>query len=119
MYKDKKKQKAAVRKAVAKHREGITPGITSDTTTIENTKKFLESEGVTDYETPTYPDIIDKLTDPVWRKRLEKICTSFNNSSANKADVYLGVPSEMFTIGGSNNKAYNLVEVCDLVEATR
>ena len=65
---------------MAKHREGITSGITSDTTTIENTKKFLESEGVTDYETPTYPDIIDKLTDPVWRPRLEKICAAFENS---------------------------------------
>ena len=101
MYKDKAKQRKKTAERVKRFRQ---KGVTSD------------EKGVT---LATYPDIIDKLTDPVWRKRLEKICTSFNNSSANKADVYLGVPSEMFTIGGSNNKAYNLVEVCDLVEATR
>ena len=101
MYRDKTKQRKKTAERVKRFRQ---KGVTSD------------EKGVT---LATYPDIIDKLTDPVWRKRLEKICTSFNNSSANKADVYLGVPSEMFTIGGSNNKAYNLVEVCDLVEATR
>ena len=99
MYRDKTKQRKKTAERVKRFRQ---KGVTSD------------EKGVT-----SYPDILDKLTDPVWRKRLEKICTSFNNSSANKADVYLGVPSEMFTIGGSNNKAYNLVEVCDLVEATR
>ena len=112
MYRDKAKQREANRKASKKYRQGMTEGMT----VVE-----IPELGVmpTSDETVGYPDIIDKLTDPVWRKRLEKICTSFNNSSANKADVYLGVPSEMFTIGGSNNKAYNLVEVCDLVEATR
>ena len=27
-----------------------------------------------------YPHILDKLTDPVWRKRLEKLCLAFKES---------------------------------------
>ena len=27
-----------------------------------------------------YPHILDKLTDPTWRKRLEKLCSAFKES---------------------------------------
>ena len=65
----------------------------------------LEKEGITNEETKlasitqiNYPNIIDKLTDPVWRPRLEKICSAFKNSHADSVDVWLGVPEGMFTL---------------------
>ena len=72
MYKDKEKQKEAVRKAVQKHR-GITEGITS-------------TGGI------THPDIIDKLTDPKWRDRIGKVCDAFKVSHHPDYvnDVWLG-----------------------------
>lgn len=87
MYKNKEKQRAAVKKAVQKHREGITQGITS-------------MEGI------TYPDIIHKLTDPYWRKHLEKVCPAFKASSnpSYSKDVWLGDT--------------NLSTVCDWLECT-
>lgn len=85
MYKDKGKQREAVKKAVQRHREGITQGITSE-------------EGI------TYPDILDKLTNPFWRDRLEKICLAFKSSPYIK-DVWLGDT--------------NLSTACDWLECTR
>jgi len=90
MYKDKTKQKEAVRKAVRKHRQGITPeGITT---------KRSNKQGV------TYPHIIDKLTDPAWRAHLESVCQGFARRQDLKECTYLGgVP---------------LTIVCDWLECT-
>ena len=88
MYKNKTKQRSAVKKAVQKHRnetrseQGITKGITS------------------------HPDILDKLIDPIWRKRLEKICYSFENSHNPKY-------KEMVWLGDCN-----LSTACDWLGAT-
>ena len=76
MYKDKDKQREATREAVRRLREakkGITEGITPE----QGITSTVTSEGITSEEGITYPDIIDKLTDPVWRGKLEKICQSF------------------------------------------
>jgi len=92
MYKDKEKQQAATREAVRRHREkGITEGIT---------KQGITSEGI------TCPDIIDKLTDPFWRGRLEKVCLAFKSSHhpSYSQDVWLGDT--------------NLSTVCDYLECT-
>ena len=69
-------------------------GLTSDTT--KDIEGFLKAEGVTEgvtlTEGVTYPDILDKLTDPRWRENLEKVCAAFersNNPSYSK-DVWLG-----------------------------
>jgi len=86
MYKDKEKQKEAVKKAVQKHR-GIT------------------EEGITSQGITSYPDIIDKLTDPVWRGKLEKICSAFAHRSQDMEACWLG-----------DN---NLSVVCDWLECTR
>jgi len=102
MYKDREKQRAAERERQRRYREkqkGVTKGegvttkgvtssvgVTSDTTK----ESFLKAEGVT--EGVTYPDILDKLTDPRWRDNLEKVCAAFersNNPSYNK-EVWLG-----------------------------
>ena len=69
MYKDKTKQKEAVKKAVRKHRQGITP-------------KGITEQGI------TYPHIIDKLTDPWWREHLGIICSTFREDM--KECTYLG-----------------------------
>jgi len=52
------------------------------------------------------PDIIDKLTNPFWRGRLEKICLSFQNSHhpSYMKDVWLGDT--------------NLSTACDWLECT-
>ena len=91
MYKNKDKQREATRKAVQKHRQGITQGITSE---------GITGQGI------TYPDIIDKLTDPVWRDRLGRICQAFKNSHhpGYVQDVWLGDS--------------NLSTVCDWLECT-
>ena len=86
-YKSKAKQREAVRKAVHKHRQGITEGITS-------------GEGI------TYPNIIDKLTDPIWRPRLEKICNAFQSSHHSSF-------AEMCWLGDTN-----LSLACDWLECT-
>ena len=62
MYKDKEKQKEANRKASKRYRQGMTQGMTGQP------------------KMSNYPHILDKLTDPVWRKRLEKLCLAFKNS---------------------------------------
>ena len=53
------------------------------------------------------PDIIDKLTDKVWRGKLERICAAFKGSHNPHYvhDVWMG--------------KINLSTVCELVECTR
>ena len=91
MYKSKTKQRESNKKSAQKYRnklnvnqgmtEGMTENVTSSGTTVENIERFQESEGVVNGTTPTnYPDILDKLVDPVWRERLEKICLAFKES---------------------------------------
>ena len=99
MYRDREKRREAERERQRRYREkqkGVTKGegvtssegVTSDTT--KDIEGFLKAEGVT--EGVTYPDILDKLTDPCWRDNLEKVCAAFersNNPSYSK-DVWLG-----------------------------
>jgi len=78
MYKDKEKQKVANR-ANAKHyreKKGMTQGMT-------------EEMGMTQ-DKSSYPDIIDKLTDPFWRERLTKICASFQGRRFGMDVTWLG-----------------------------
>jgi hypothetical protein len=91
MYKDKEKQKEAGRERVRRYREG---------------QKALQKEGVTSPGAlHDYPDIIDKLTDPFWRDRLEKICGAFKSRNPHDMQVcWLG------DVG--------LVTVCDWLECT-
>ena len=92
MYKDKEKQKTTERERQRRYRKGVTnfPGLIP--------KGVTEDLGVTDY-----PDIIDKLTDPVWRSKLEKICHSFHRRS----------DMEVCWLGDTN-----LTTVCDWLECT-
>ena len=112
MYKDSEKKRQAERERQRKRREGVTKGVTTSEKGVTS-----DTKGVTSLA--DYPDIIDKLTDKkVWRPRLEQLCLAFSKSPY-KADVWLGVPDNMFTIGGSDHRAYNLTEVCELLETTR
>jgi len=91
MYKDKEKQREATKERVRRYRKGVTKteGVTAS-----------KEQGVT-------PDIIDKLTNPFWRGRLEKICSAFQNSHhpSYMKDVWLGDT--------------NLSTACDWLECTR
>ena len=89
-YKDKGKQRKAVREAVNKHRKGIT------------------SDGITG-QGITYPAIIHALADPDKRVRLEKIHTSLKEFNQLK-NVFYGYPG----LGGVPFDA-----VGDYLEATR
>jgi len=75
-YKDKEKQKKAVKHAVDKHRvlqKGITP------------------EGITEKGITQYPAIVLALVDPIKRKKLEKIYQSLKDFKQEK-NVYYGHP---------------------------
>jgi len=85
VYKDKDRQKEANRESAKRYRQ---KGMTA------------QKQGVT-----SYPDIIDKLTDSVWRVKLEKICQSFK--SRNPQDM------EICWLGDTS-----LVIVCDWLECT-
>ena len=92
MYKDKEKQKEATKDRVRRYRDKQ-KGVT------------LATKGVTSgMRVP--PDIIDKLTDPFWRGRLERICQSFKVSHhpSYVNDVWLG--------------NFNLSQVCELLDCT-
>ena len=91
-YKDKEKQKQAVKRAVDKHR-GITKGITS--------------EGITEQGITQYPAIIHALVNPDKRKKLEAITQSLKEFKV--ADrVYYGCSDPVpFDVVG------------DLLEATK
>ena len=96
MYKDKEKQKGVTRERVRRYRErkGVTPTLAGDMMA-----KLSE-------ELPSYPDILDKLTSPFWRPRLEKICNTFQHSHHPDYinDAWLG--------------DFNLSQVCELLECT-
>ena len=69
MYKDKALQKKTTKERVRRYREGMTvkPGEVV-------VQKVVIREGMTEKEgMMQYSDIIGKLTDPVWRPKLE--CT--------------------------------------------
>ena len=89
-YKDKEKQRKAVRDAVNKHRKGIT------------------SEGITGQGITQYPAIIPALVDPEKRVKLEKIYQSLKEFKQEK-NVYYGYP----------DKGIPFDVVGDLLEATR
>ena len=89
-YKDKEKQRQAVKCAVDKHRKGIT------------------TEGITGEGITQYPAIIYALTDPIKRKKLEKIYHSLRDFKQEK-NVYYGYP----------DKGIPFDVVGDLLEATR
>ena len=57
-------------------------------------------------DNPAIMNVLDKLTDPIWRRRLEKICYSFENSHnpKYKERVWLG--------------DCNLSTACDWLEVT-
>lgn len=76
MFKDKDKQRQAVKESMRRKRQGITKGIT-------RAESPRVSQGVT-------PDIIDKLTSPYWRPRLERLCVAFSGSPYAK-EVRVGV----------------------------
>ena len=79
-YKDRNKQREAVKEAVAKHRKGITDeGITD--------------EGITD-EGITYPPIVYALVDKEKRAKLQSICESLKaHGCADKVYYGAGVHS--------------------------
>ncbi len=93
-YKDKEKQKKAVKRAVDKHR-GITKGITS--------------EGITEEGITQYPAIIHALADPVKRAKLEKIYQSLNEFKQAKNAYYgCGEDSVPFDVVGDLLEATNV-----------
>ena len=93
-YKDKEKQKAAVKRAVDKHR-GITKGITS--------------EGITEQGITQYPAILKALVDPEKRVKLEKIYQSLKDFKQAE-NVYYGYP-------GLGGVPFDIVG--DLLETTK
>jgi len=92
VYKDKEKQKEAVKKAVDKHR-GITKGITL--------------EGITDKGITQYHPILDDLIDPIRRKKLEAISSALKRRNLG-SKVYYGL--------GPNGLPMDVVG--DLLDAT-
>lgn len=109
MYKDREKQKEAARERKRRQRDkGVTlatEGVTNFPGLIPRASKGVTKESVMP-QGVTYPDIIDKLTDPVWRPKLEKICNAFQSSHhpSYSKDVRLGDT--------------NLSTVCDWLECT-
>ena len=92
MRRDRKLRKEYHRDYMRQRRQGLTEGFN---------KTGDSGEGLT-----SYPDILDKLTDPVWRLKLEKICHAFQSSHR---------PSytDMCWLGDNN-----LTTVCDWLECT-
>ena len=85
-YKDLKKNREAHRNTMRKKRQGVTSGVTND--------------GV------TYPAIIYALTDPVKRKKLEKITLSLKDFKQAENVCY-----------GVNGPAFDAIG--DLLDATK
>ena len=95
MYKSKTKQREATKERVRRYRnKGVTSstggGVTSEQgvtiSIIEPASVVIgrDMEGVTfstgEDEGVTYPNILDKLTDPVWRDRLSRLQAAFEHS---------------------------------------
>ena len=91
MYKDKDKQKEASRERSRRYREaqkGVTQdmgkGVTPEGVTAQGvTEEDITQEGVTE----DTQDLLDKLTDSVWRDKLSRICDSLGR---NRDAVWLG-----------------------------
>jgi hypothetical protein len=92
MYKDKVKQREAVRRAVTKHRQGITSGITE--------------KGITEKSITKYPAILLALCDPKKRAMLEFISSDLIRKGIG-ANTWYG-------IGGPDMEV-----VAELLEVTR
>ena len=75
MYKDKEKQREAVRKAVAKKRKGITQ---KENVIPDNPK--CNTQNVI----PEYNDLMTHLVDPLKRRKLQAIVDAFTNSPHGK-----------------------------------
>ncbi len=88
--------------------KGVTEGIPVEegVTMTWNSNEDLAMNDGSRFSLDSYPDIIDKLTDPIWRGKLEKICNAFNASSnpSYSKDVWLGDT--------------NLSVACDWLECT-
>jgi len=91
MYKDKAKQREANKGYQRRRRQGVTgcdtiKGVTFSTGGTEGVTGIIDKllskpvQGVTLEGMPIYPDILDKLTNPVWRDRLTKLQAAFENS---------------------------------------
>ena len=96
MYKNKEKQREANKESAKRYRKGMTQGMT-----VKPIKLTDSTRGMTEH-----PDILDKLTNPFWRGRLEKICQSFKSSHQSSY-------SEMCWLGDTN-----LSVACDYRECT-
>lgn len=72
MYKNKEKQREAVKRAVEKHR-GIT------------------SEGITDPSVTPHHPILDDLVDPIRRAKLQAICDALNRRKDLASKVFYGI----------------------------
>ena len=79
MYKDKEKQREAVRKAVAKKRKGITKGITQKENVIPDNPKCNTQNVI-----PEYNAFMTHLIDPIKRRKLQAICDAFDGSPHGK-----------------------------------
>ena len=91
MYRDKDKAREASKERMRRYRDkkGVTKGVTS----VEGVTTPVTIEGVTGCNMGvTYPDLLDKLTNPWWRDRLGKICAAFRASHHPEyvQDVWLG-----------------------------
>ena len=86
MYKDKSKQKEANRESARRYRsKGMTEGMTQEGVTSPQgmTLEGMTGQGMTE----DVQDLLDKLTDLVWRDRLGRICDSLGR---NRDAVWLG-----------------------------
>jgi len=108
-YKDKVKQRVSDRaraKSCRERQKGVTQGVT------EEPKGVTNFPGLIPRDRTDYPDILNKLTDKTWRKRLGMLDAVFKASHNPKyaSDVTLGViPPE----------CYSLDVVFDYLECTR
>ena len=89
MYKSKEKQKEANRKASQKYRQGMVEAVSKRVGMTHDRKLY---QGMTHPKDVT--GIAERLTDPVWRPRLESICESLGNLSK---EVFLdGITLDMW-----------------------
>ena len=93
MYKDKEKQKEANRKASQKYRQGMVEAVSKRVGMTHDRKLYQGmTQGMTHPKDVT--GIAERLTDPVWRPRLESICESLGNLSK---EVFLdGITLDMW-----------------------
>ncbi len=92
MYKNKTKQRESVKKAVQKHRN-----------------ETRSEQGITKGITLGGRDIVNKLTDPIWRTRLTKLCCAFENSHHPEYKEEVNFLDDNYT---------NLSTACDWLEVT-